>query len=100
MDLSLLHRITGNHFSPSPAVLKDFQKFSSRLGYPHILPRKGSTVEGLLIRGLDPESIRKLDRYEAEGHLYFRQKLTVVSQEKRARCEVYVKNPRRLRPRP
>lgn len=93
---SLFQQIAGKQLPISPAVLKDFQKFTSRLGYPYILPRKGSVVKGLLIRGIDPETIKRLDRYEAEGRLYFRRRVNVVSQGRRVGCETYVGNPRRL----
>ncbi|MBI2998954.1 MAG: gamma-glutamylcyclotransferase [Deltaproteobacteria bacterium] len=42
----------------------------ARRGYPYILPHSGSKVEGLLIRNLDPESLRRLDCYEDEGRLF------------------------------
>ena len=44
------------------------------LGYPCILPAKGSRVEGLLVKNIDAASLKKLDEYENEGRLYFQKK--------------------------
>jgi len=99
MDKSLVHQITGKHFSTSPAYLKDFRKLPSKFGYSHILPHKGSQVEGLLITGIDPGSMKRIDHYEEEGRLYFRKKITVVSNGKTIACEAYVGNSKILGPR-
>ena len=90
MDRSLLYQVTHKYFSTSAAYLKDFRKLTSHLGYPYILPHKGYKVEGLLIRDIDPDSIKRLDQYE--GRLYPRRKLAVVSGGKRVSCEAYVGN--------
>lgn len=98
-EKSRLFEITGKSFPTSPAVLKDFKKLKSHLGYPYILPDRGSQVEGLLITGIDPGSIKRIDHYENEGRLYCRKKIAVVSDGKRIACEAYVGNPKILRPR-
>ena len=99
VDKSLVYQITGKYFPTFPAVLRGFKKLNSRLGYPYIILHRGSKVEGLLIRNIDPESMKRLDRYEDEGRLYSRRKLTVVSNGKRVSCKAYVGNPKMLRPR-
>lgn len=93
-DERLIHQLTGKSFSASAAILKDFKKWASPGGYPYILPDKGSRVAGLLIRGIDPESLSRLDRYEDEGRLYLRKKITVICGKKRVSGQVYVGNPR------
>lgn len=97
MDKTLLCQITGKYFSAFPAVLRGFKKLDSHLGYPYILPYKASKVNGLLIENIDPESSKKLDRFE--GELYSRRRVTVVRGGKRTACEVYVGREKLLRPR-
>lgn len=100
MEKPLLYRLTGKYFPTAPAYLKDFRKLTSHPGYPYIVPHKGSEVEGLLIRYMDEQSLKKLDRYEDEDRLYKRRKVTVVCDGKKVICEAYVGNPKILRPRP
>ncbi len=100
MDKSCVYEITAKSFPTSPATLKDFKKLTSHLGYPYIVPEKGSVVKGLLIRNIDPQSMQKLDGYENEGRLYYRKRVRVVSADKEIGCETYVGNPKFLRPRP
>ncbi len=99
MDKSLLHQITSKYFPTCPAYLKDFRTLPSQFGYPYILPHKGSQVEGLLITGIDPGSMKRIDHYEDEGRLYFRKNITVISNGKTIACQAYVGNPKVLRPR-
>ncbi len=93
MDKSLVYQLTGKSFPTSTAYLKDYKKLTSHLGYPYILPHKGFKVEGLLIRGIDPISMKKLDRYEDEGRLYLRRKVSAVSGDGKVPCETYIGNP-------
>ena len=93
-DKRLLFELTGKSFSAAAAILKDFKKWTPPGGYPYILPDKGSKVTGLLIRGVDPKSLRQLDRYEDEGQLYFRKKITVVCVKRRVVCQAYIGNSR------
>ncbi|MBI4523248.1 MAG: gamma-glutamylcyclotransferase [Deltaproteobacteria bacterium] len=99
MDKSQLYQITLKHFPTSPAILKDYRKLISTLGYPYIVPSKGSTVDGLLIRNVDAASLKRLDEYEDESRLYFRKPVIVTSGGKKYPCEVYVGNEKILRPR-
>ena len=99
MDKSLVYQLTGKSFPTSTAYLKDYKKLTSHLGYPYILPHKGSKVEGLLIRDIDPQSMKRLGKYEDEGRLYLRKKVTAVSSGRRFNCEVYVGNEKFLHPR-
>ena len=98
MDKSLVYQLTGKSFPTSTACLKDYKKLTSHLGHPYILPHKGSKVEGLLIRDIDPQSMKRLDKYEDEGRLYFRKKVTVLSVGEKVSCEVYVGNQNFLHP--
>ena len=100
MDRSVIHRLTGKDFPASPAILKDFIKLSSHLGYPYIISDKGSKVEGSIIKNIDRQSMRKLDAYEAKGRLYYREKVRVIAAGEELNCEAYVGNPKFLHPRP
>lgn len=93
-DKRLLYELTGKTFSSSAATLEEFKKRTPPGGHPYILPDKGSKVTGLLIRGIDPESLRRLDRYEDGGRLYFRRRITVVCGKKRVACQAYIGNSR------
>ena len=98
MDKSLVYQLTGKFFPEIPACLENFKKLNSHFGYPYIIPDKDSKVEGILIKNVDPESLKKLDRYEVEGQLYTRRSVGVISGGERATCETYVGNPKSLRP--
>jgi gamma-glutamylcyclotransferase (GGCT)/AIG2-like uncharacterized protein YtfP len=98
MDKSRLYKLTGKHFPASVAVLKDFKKFPSRLGYPYIIPERGFVVDGLLIRDIDEQSLKKLDQYETEGRLYHRKKVQVICDGEEMSCETYVGNRKFLQP--
>jgi gamma-glutamylcyclotransferase (GGCT)/AIG2-like uncharacterized protein YtfP len=98
MEKSLLYQMTRKRFTTSPAYLEDFKKVISHLGYPYAVPSKGSQVNGLLLRDLDTESLKKLDRYEDEGRLYFRRQMTVICGGEKRACEVYVGNEKFLHP--
>lgn len=97
-DKHLVYQLTGKKFPTSSASLRDFERRIARSGYPYILPHSSSKVEGLLIRNLDPESLRRLDRYEDEGRLYFRKTIAVFSRGRQVACETYVGNRRLLEP--
>jgi gamma-glutamylcyclotransferase (GGCT)/AIG2-like uncharacterized protein YtfP len=96
-DKSRFYQLTGKSFVTFPAILKDFRKLNSDRGYPYIVPEKGAVVKGLLIRNVDRRSMQKLDEYEAEGRLYHREKVRVVSDGEEIGCEAYVGNPTLLR---
>jgi gamma-glutamylcyclotransferase (GGCT)/AIG2-like uncharacterized protein YtfP len=98
MEKSVLRQLTGKEFPTSPADLKDFTRLISHLGYPYIVRSRGAKVEGILIRNIDPQSMKKLDQYEDEGRLYSRQKVTVVSDRKKVGCQAYLGNLKVLRP--
>ncbi|MFQ5682451.1 MAG: gamma-glutamylcyclotransferase family protein [Candidatus Binatia bacterium] len=98
MDQSLVTELTCQTFTTSPAVLQDFKKLVSHLGYPYVLPYPASKVNGLLIKNIDPESIKKLDRYEGEGQFYSRKKVDAVCTGEWVACEAYVGNRKTLNP--
>jgi len=62
-------------------------------GYPTVVPSAGELVTGLLLRCVDPESLRALDAYEDEGRLYRRTAASVVVDGRAVACELYVALP-------
>lgn len=94
MSEELLHSLTGRRFPRCPATLEDHTRvFPDELrGYPHIIPRPGERVAGVLIEDVDPTSLRALDAYEEEGRLYLRRPIEVSARGERVACETYLGN--------
>ena len=67
---AVMRSLTGRAFPRRRATLLGYGRGVSDAGYAFIAPRTGGRVEGILIEGLDGESLRRLDRYEYEGRLY------------------------------
>lgn len=89
-DTRLVRRLVGRTFPTVPAELEGWRLIpphASRSGYPEIVPDPASRVRGLLLCGVDPEALRRLDRYE-EG--YVRCRIRVRTQDGTVDAEVYV----------
>jgi len=95
---AVMRSLTGRAFPRRRATLLGYGRGVSDAGYAFIAPRTGGRVEGILIEGLDGESLRRLDRYEYEGRLYFRRSVEVLADGARVACETYVGNLAVLRP--
>ena len=94
MSEELLQSLTGRRFPRCPATLEDYTRiFPHELrGYPHIVPRQGERVTGVLIENVDPTSLRALDAYEDEGRFYLRRPIEVTARGERVACETYLAN--------
>jgi 16S rRNA (cytidine1402-2'-O)-methyltransferase len=95
-DRALVERLTGRAFDTEPAVLPGWRVVRagvSRSGYEGVAPDAGSEVRGVLLRGVDPASVRCLDAYEVE---YERRALNVRVGGDTVPAQVYV--PRGERP--
>lgn len=86
--------LTGKEFHYRDAVLRGFEKVAGASAYPFVLPKEGRTVRGKVIEGLDADSVRRIDEYEGEGHLYYRQQVSVVVEGQEVPAYTYVGNPR------
>lgn len=89
-DPQLVQRLVGRTFPTVPAELEGWRVLpphASRSGYPEIVPDPASRVEGLLLLGVDPDAVQRLDHYE-EG--YVRCRVRVRTQDGSADAEVYV----------
>ena len=93
MSEAVMRSLTGRGFPRRRATLLGYGCGVSDAGYPFITPRTG-----LLVEGLDAESLRRLDRYEDEGRLYLRRSVEVLADGGRIACDTYVGNLAVLRP--
>ena len=88
----LLRSLTGRAFDREPARLRGFRRFQPVGCYPYILPSQGDVVDGTLLRGIDENDLRALDRYEGEGDLYFRINVVAETAQGECPCATYVAN--------
>ncbi|MCD6460870.1 gamma-glutamylcyclotransferase, partial [bacterium] len=88
--------VAGKIFKREKAVLKNFRKVTSKACFPFIIPYKHSIVDGYVLFDIDDEAMHKIDKYEAEGDLYWRKTVeaTLLSDkgESLVSCQVYVGN--------
>lgn len=93
--------ITGKAFKRNQAVLKNFRKVTSAACFPFIIPYRNHSVDGYVLLDIDDDSLRKLDKYEAEGDLYFRRSVEVelvdVDEPTIVMCDVYIGNVRSIK---
>ena len=92
MHPELLAALTQRRFAMEPATLEGFQRHTvteeSYPPIPAIVPEPEARVEGVLIREVDEESLRILDRFEeVESGLYRRER--VVVDEAGESCEAW-----------
>jgi gamma-glutamylcyclotransferase (GGCT)/AIG2-like uncharacterized protein YtfP len=87
-----LRALTARSFPRRPARLDGFERITPPNGYPYIVPKPGSAIEGWLIEDVDPASLARLDAYEDEGRLYLRRPAEVTASGVRVACETYVGN--------
>lgn len=74
----LLKSLCGKGFVKKKMQLKDHSLHQVKLaGFPGIVPNEGHTVHGVILKGVTPQQLARLDRYEAEGTLYHRRTVTV-----------------------
>ena len=90
LDDAQVEAVTGRRFPRRVARLDGWERIVPVGGYPYIVARPGGGVDGALLEGVDPESLRALDRYEDEGRLYVRRAVSVVVDGERVACETYV----------
>jgi gamma-glutamylcyclotransferase (GGCT)/AIG2-like uncharacterized protein YtfP len=89
-DPAVCEAVTGHRFPTRPARLRGYARLAPAGSYPYVVPRRGASVEGLLLDGVDAASLRALDAYEVEGRLYRRTAATAEADGTRVACEVYV----------
>jgi gamma-glutamylcyclotransferase (GGCT)/AIG2-like uncharacterized protein YtfP len=75
------------------AKLYGFEKINPSESFPYnyIVPNDGCAVEGMLIKGLDEESLKILDRYEGvDSGLYRRIKVKVLTNQGKIEAYTYI----------
>ena len=98
IDEGRLRSLTGRTFPRRPARLDGYERVTPPGGYPYVVPKPGSTVDGWLVEDVDATSLARLDAYEDEGRLYWRRTAAVHVDGVAVGCEVYVGNVEALRP--
>lgn len=99
-DERRLRAVTGRSFPRRPARLDGYERIEPAGGYPYVVARPGSAVDGWLVEQIDAASLGRLDAYEDEGRLYSRRPVEVIADGARVSCEVYVGNVAALKRRP
>ena len=90
LDDARVEAVTGRRFPRRTARLEGYERIAPNGGYPYIVARAGSVVDGALLDDVDAASLRALDTYEDEGRLYVRRAVTVVVDGEPVACETYV----------
>lgn len=72
MDRELLSAVVGRRVwrcSLVPAVLRGYRRSSVRgASYPIVVPQRGASVEGVILRGVGAVEIARLRAYEGDGY--------------------------------
>jgi len=89
---TVVKAITGRTFPRNRAVLHGYKIFAQKSGFPYILPVQGGRVNGFILRDVDEDSLRKIDRYEDEGTIYSRVMVEVESRRRKLKAYTYVGN--------
>lgn len=93
--------VTGQAFETEPAILFNYRRIHPRNGYPFAVRWRGSKIEGLVIYGITPEALEKIDEYELVGTLYRRKVVRVLllnDSEQFINAYVYIGIPEALKP--
>ena len=93
--------VIGQSFDTEPAILFNYRRIHPKNGYPFAVHWRGSKIEGLILYGVTPEALQKIDEYESEGTLYRRKAvraLVLDSNEQFVNAYVYIGIPEALKP--
>ena len=73
----VVRRVTGRTFPKAAGMLNGFRRFEGPawFPYPYVMPQAGAFVEGMVLTGVDPECLARLDAYE--GACYTRRRVRV-----------------------
>ncbi len=93
--------VIGQSFETEPAILFNYRRIHPRNGYPFAVHWRGSKIEGLVLYGITPEALKKIDVYESEGTLYRRKAVRVLlldDSDQFVNAYVYIGIPEALKP--
>ena len=99
LDQELAENLVRKRLTYLQAKLYGFEKInpSERFPYNYIVPNDCSVVEGMLIQGLDEESLKILDRYEGvDSGLYKRIKVKISTNQGEIEAYTYIRGNRFL----
>jgi len=82
--------VTGREFPATPARLPGYRREHPPGSYAFVVPDAGAQVDGVLLEGIDPISLARLDDYEDAGRLYVRRAVQVEVDGRSVACDVYV----------
>lgn len=87
---AVIGRIVPRTLPAEPATLHGYRRGRvARADFPGIVPKADCSVQGQLLKQLQPEDLVLLDRYE--GELYHRVMVEVVTEQAtKVKCWVYV----------
>ncbi len=97
MDEAHVRSLTGRTFPSEPAILWDYERIVPNMGYPYIVPKPGLSVSGVVLKGVDRDSLFRLDQYEREGDLYERVPVVLEGHNGEMEAYVYVGRPENLK---
>ncbi|WXG40569.1 MAG: gamma-glutamylcyclotransferase family protein [Candidatus Freyarchaeum deiterrae] len=99
LDQEFTENLVGKGLTYLPAKLHGFEKInpSELFPYNYIIPHDGCAVEGMLIKGLDEDSFKILDRYEGvNSGLYKRIRVKVSTNQGNIEAYTYIAGKRFL----
>ena len=97
MDDANVRSLTGRLFAKEGAILWNFERIVPNRGYPYIVRKEGASVSGVVLKGVDRDSMFRLDQYESEGDLYDRVRVSLEVKECAVQACVYVGRPETLK---
>lgn len=95
-DDGVVRQVTGRVFPKVEGTLTGYCRVeaSPRFPYPYLVAREGASVRGMVLMGVDPEGLGRLDEYE--GECYERRRVTISTRQRTHEAWVYVGIPDRI----
>ncbi len=89
-DDGVVRQVTGRTFPKVEGTLTGYRRVeaSPRFPYPYLVAQEGASVRGVVLLGVDPESLGRLDEYE--GGCYERRRVAVSAGQGTREAWVYV----------
>ncbi len=100
LDQEFTENLVGRRLTYLPAKLYGFEKINPSESFPYnyIIPHKCCEVEGMIIKGLDTNSLKILDRYEGvDSGLYKRVKIQVSTNQGNIEADTYIAGKRLIK---
>lgn len=90
--LTLLERVTGRQGHVYiPTVLTDHVRLRVKgLDYPGMIPRSGTNVAGMLVKGLAPGEIDRLDQFEGDEYTRTDVVVRAIDSDVTHTCQTYI----------